>query len=369
MESIREKINSIFSIFKINAYVEEGNYNYGPTVLSFNITVDEGVNISRISKLSNNLKLRLKATTLRIQAPIPGKPWVGIEIPNDEPEVVYFRDIFAASFENKSVYDKYKSIDIPLGKDIFGNTKDFSLSVSPHLLVAGTTGSGKSVLINDILCSLLMTYKPNELRLILIDPKMVEFIQYANIPHLVTPVISDALKAKVALDRLVDKMEERFRQMSKAGVRNIEMWNKERTQKGLERIPYVVAIIDELADLMISSGKDVEISIARITQKARAAGIHMIIATQRPSTDVITGLIKSNIPTRIAFAVSSSIDSRTILDGGGAETLLGKGDMLVSLQGLVPFRAQASFIDDEEISLVTEHIKKQQETTYDPDFW
>ena len=369
MEQLRFSINNIFEIFKVNAYVEEGNYNYGPTVLSFNVTVGDGVNVARITKLSNNLKLRLKATTLRIQAPIPGKPWVGIEIPNDSPEIVFYKDVFSSLTNNREEDKKFKSIDIPLGKDIFGNYKEFSLSNSPHMLVAGTTGSGKSVLINVILTSILMTYKPNELRLMLIDPKMVEFVSYSHLPHLITPVINDSKQARVALEKLVQKMEERFKQMSEAGVRNIQSWNEVRVKKGLDRIPYIVVIIDELADLMVTAGKEVETAIARITQKARAAGIHIIVATQRPSTDVITGLIKSNIPTRIAFAVSSAIDSRTILDGGGAENLLGRGDMLVSLQGHLPFRAQSAFISDKEIDTVTKFIRKQDKKTYyDSDF-
>ncbi|NQX83634.1 MAG: DNA translocase FtsK [Mycoplasmataceae bacterium] len=368
MSLLKNDINSILETFKINAWVEEGNFNYGPTVLSFNVSVGVGVKVSRILKLADNFKLRLKATTIRIQAPIPGKPYVGIEIPNPNPETVFFKPIFDTSMSKRNPESKFHSIDVPLGKDIYGNVKDFSLTKSPHLLVAGTTGSGKSVLINVILTSILMNYKPEELRLLLIDPKMVEFVPYSNLPHLITPVIHDPKKSKVALDKLVEKMEQRFKEMAEYGVRNIESWNELRKSEGLPIVPYVVVIIDELADLMIVSGKEVEISIARITQKARAAGIHMIVATQRPSTDVITGLIKSNIPTRIAFAVSSSIDSRTILDGSGAEALLGRGDMLVSLQGMAPFRAQSPYVSDMEINLITRNIKQQQSPEFDPDF-
>ena len=342
-----ETINELFNNFNIGAKVI--GYEIGPTVTTYQIEVAAGTKITKVTKLEDNIKMELQAKDIRIQAPIPGKPYVGIEVPNNIRKIVSYKETF------KQVKSNDADLLIVAGQDTVGNVITFDLTSTPHMLIAGSTGSGKSVAINTIIISLLMKYTPEEVKMILVDPKMVEFTPYHNIPHLITPVITAPGDANLALKQAVNEMEKRYKLMSENGARNI----KELNAKLDEKLPYIVIVIDELADLMMVAAKEVEESIMRITQKARAAGIHMIVATQRPSTDIITGVIKSNIPSRIAFTVSSSIDSRTILDQVGAEKLIGLGDMLISLYGQLPFRGQGSYISMEEVDNVTEMIKKQ----------
>ena len=333
----------------------------GPSITQFQILPTPGTKVSKIVNLSNDIALNLAAKDVRIEAPIPGKSLIGIEIPNTVNELVTMKEVFVNDEDNSP-------LSVALGKDVSGESIFTRIDKTPHLLIAGSTGSGKSVCVNTIITSILLKNKPDKVKLIMIDPKMVELSIYDGIPHLLTSVVTDPIKAADVLHKVVLEMENRYREFARARVRNMEGYNKIAAKNpDYKELPYIVVIIDELADLMMVSSKEVEESIARIAQKARAAGIHMIIATQRPSVDVITGVIKTNIPSRIAFAVSSSIDSRTILDKSGAETLLGKGDMLyLSADSSKPVRIQGAFLSDEEVEKVVDYVKSQSEAQYDP---
>ena len=333
----------------------------GPSITQFQILPTPGTKVSKIVNLSNDIALNLAAKDVRIEAPIPGKSLIGIEIPNTINELVTMKEVFVNDEDNSP-------LSVALGKDVSGESIFTRIDKTPHLLIAGSTGSGKSVCVNTIITSILLKNKPDKVKLIMIDPKMVELSIYDGIPHLLTSVVTDPIKAADVLHKVVLEMENRYREFARARVRNMEGYNKIAAKDpDYKELPYIVVIIDELADLMMVSSKEVEESIARIAQKARAAGIHMIIATQRPSVDVITGVIKTNIPSRIAFAVSSSIDSRTILDKSGAETLLGKGDMLyLSTDSSKPVRIQGAFLSDEEVEKVVDYVKSQSEAQYDP---
>ena len=333
----------------------------GPSITQFQILPTPGTKVSKIVNLSNDIALNLAAKDVRIEAPIPGKSLIGIEIPNTVNELVTMKEVFVNDKDNSP-------LSVALGKDVSGEAMFTRIDKTPHLLIAGSTGSGKSVCVNTIITSILLKNKPDKVKLIMIDPKMVELSIYDGIPHLLTSVVTDPLKAADVLHKVVLEMESRYREFARTRVRNIEGYNKiAEKDPDYRELPYIVVIIDELADLMMVSSKEVEESIARIAQKARAAGIHMIIATQRPSVDVITGVIKTNIPSRIAFAVSSSVDSRTILDKSGAETLLGKGDMLyLSADSSKPVRIQGAFLSDDEVEKVVDFVKSQSEAQYDP---
>ncbi|MEG1550492.1 MAG: DNA translocase FtsK, partial [Ruthenibacterium sp.] len=334
----------------------------GPSVTRYELQPLAGVKISRITGLADDIALNLAAVGVRIEAPIPGKAAVGIEVPNKNGSSVNIRSILESP-----VFTQSKSpVTMALGKDIAGKNWAWDLVKMPHVLIAGSTGSGKSVCINAIIMSFLYKSSPEELKLIMIDPKMVELSDYNGIPHLLMPVVTEPRKAAGALGSAVAEMEKRYHLFAENGVRNIDGYNQMILKTGGEKMPYIAIIIDELADLMMVAGKEVEDYICRIAQKARAAGMHLIVATQRPSVDVITGLIKANIPSRIAFAVSSQIDSRTILDGAGAEKLLGKGDMLFMPVGASkPTRIQGTYVQDEEIRAVQEFIKKHAAADYD----
>ena len=335
----------------------------GPSVTRYEVQPMAGVKISRITSLADDIALNLAVADVRMEAPIPGKPAVGIEVPNHKKTAVSIRSIF----ESQSFLRMTSPLGIALGKDIAGVAQVTDLCKMPHLLIAGSTGSGKSVCVNSIIMSLLFRSSPEDVKLILIDPKVVELAEYNGIPHLLMPVVTEPRKAAGALGSAVQEMERRYRLFAENNVRDIKSFNKlAATDPMLEKMPYIAIIIDELADLMMVVGKDVEDSICRIAQKARAAGMHLIVATQRPSVDVITGLIKANIPSRIAFAVSSQVDSRTILDGAGAEKLLGMGDMLFMPVGAPkPIRIQGTFVRDEEISRVLDFIKQSATVQYD----
>ena len=332
----------------------------GPSITQFQILPTPGTKVSKIVNLSNDIALNLAAKDVRIEAPIPGKSLIGIEIPNTVNELVTMKEVFVNDKDNSP-------LSVAIGKDVSGEAMFTRIDKTPHLLIAGSTGSGKSVCVNTIITSILLKNKPDKVKLIMIDPKMVELSIYDGIPHLLTSVVTDPLKAADVLHKVVLEMESRYREFARTRVRNIEGYNKiAEKDPDYKELPYIVVIIDELADLMMVSSKEVEESIARIAQKARAAGIHMIIATQRPSVDVITGVIKTNIPSRIAFAVSSSIDSRTILDKSGAETLLGKGDMLyLSADSSKPVRIQGAFLSDDEVEKVVDFVKSQSKAQYD----
>ena len=338
----------------------------GPLVTTFEFKPAPNVKVSKILNLQDDLAMALSAETIRIQAPIPGKDVVGIEIPNDKFETIYLREIL----ESKLFKNSKSPLTVALGKDIVGKPFVTDLKKLPHLLIAGTTGSGKSVGINAMILSLLYRNSPENLKLILIDPKMLEFSIYNDIPHLLTPVIIEPKKAVTALANLVKEMERRYKLMAKEKVKNIDNYNqKAKTSKDLEHMPFIVVVIDELADLMMTAGKEVEYSIARLAQMARAAGIHIIVATQRPSVDVVTGLIKANLPARLSYRVGQKIDSKVILDAMGAETLLGRGDALFTppgINGLV--RLHAPWNTEEEIEEVVEFLKAQQEPTYDESY-
>ncbi len=344
----------------------------GPAVTEYELTVAAGTMISKVVNRNKEIALAMAAKDVMIQAPIPGRNTIGIEIPNPSITPVTLREVLESPQNLKSD----AKICAALGKDIMGTPKVFDLTKAPHLLVAGSTGSGKSVCINGIIASILMRYKPNEVKLVMVDPKKVELTNYNGIPHLLCPVVSDPKKASLTLQKVVNEMDQRFQKFSDSQVKNITGYNemidknnKKHPDHPMPRMPYIVVIIDELADLMLVAAKEVEDSITRITQLARAAGIHMIVATQRPSTDVITGLIKNNIPSRIAFAVASQIDSRTILDQRGAERLLGKGDMLFWPMGeSSPTRIQGAFINDEEIKRLIDYCCSQATAKYDEDF-
>ena len=342
----------------------------GPTVTQFEVAIKNGTKVSKITSISKEIALSLAAKDVRIEAPIPGKTTVGIEIPNKVTFGVQVREVL----ESKQKEMATMKIPVTLGKDINGNTCVCDLSKTPHLLVAGSTGSGKSVCINSFINSILVTKRPDEVKLLLVDPKKVELSNYNGIPHLLCPVVCDPKKASIALQNIVKEMEKRYDIFADEKVKNISGYNekiaalkkKNPEDNTLQLMSYIVVIIDELADLMLVASKEVEDSIMRITQMARAAGIHLIVATQRPSTDVITGVVKANIPSRISFAVASQIDSRTILDSGGAEKLLGKGDMLYKPMGEnTPLRIQGNFISDEEIERVIAYVSKEQAANYD----
>lgn len=347
------------SLENFNIKVEMEGANVGPRVTQYTLKPPAGTRLTKITALDNNLALDLAAHSIRIEAPIPGKRAVGIEVPNVKPAVVRLSSIL----QSKDWQDITSPLGFCIGKDISGAPVARALDKMPHLLVAGQTGSGKSVMINTILTSLLYRNSPSDLKLILVDPKQVELKPYDDIPHLLTPVITEPEKCISALKWTVAEMERRYTALSEARVRNIVEYNNQKKEEGM---PYIVIVIDELADLMMMAARDVEALIVRIAQKARAVGIHLILATQRPSVDVITGLIKANVPARIAFTVASQVDSRTIIDQIGAEKLLGEGDMLLLTADMPkPRRVQGAFISDEETNKVTDFIRKQREPQYD----
>lgn len=366
-----DKLTRVLNEFGVHAKVSE--IYIGPAVTKYELVLETGTRVNRISSLTDDIKMALAAKDIRIEAPIPGKSAVGIEIPNAEASTVPFRDVLKDVPEKK----KNSKLLVPLGKDVMGMSVYAELDKMPHLLIAGATGSGKSVCVNGIICSLLMRAKPDEVKLMLVDPKKVELSNYNGIPHLLSPVITDPKKAAKALRVVVMEMERRYEVFASANARNITSYNEyakmhnescEENDKK-EILPYIVVILDEVADLMMVASKDVEDCIMRISQMARAAGIHLIVATQRPSTDVITGVVKANIPSRIAFAVSSQIDSRTILDMAGAEKLLGKGDMLFSPMGAsAPIRVQGSYVSDEEVEAIVNFVSNQQQASFDDNF-
>ncbi len=337
----------------------------GPVVTTFEFKPAPNVKVSKILSLQDDLAMALKAQTIRIQAPIPGKDVVGIEVPNEDTQTIYLKEMLESEIFQNSI----SPLTMILGKDIVGKPFITDLKKLPHLLIAGTTGSGKSVGINSMILSLLYKNSPDNLRLVMIDPKMLEFSMYNDIPHLLTPVITKASDAINALANMVSEMERRYTLMSKTKTKNIENYNEKAKNEGYETMPYIVVVIDELADLMMTSGKDVEYSIARLAQMARASGIHLIVATQRPSVDVVTGLIKANLPSRLSYKVGQKIDSKIILDSMGAESLLGRGDMLFTppgMSGLV--RIHAPWSTESEIEKVVEFLKDQREVSYDMNF-
>ncbi len=361
IKDVVELLQSVLNDFGIQGKVVA--INIGPAVTQYELEIKAGTKLSKIVSLDKELALALAAKSVNIQAPIPGKKTVGVEIPNKKVTPVSVREILETV--PKTMSDS--KLLVTLGKDIMGKPIYCEINKTPHLLVAGSTGSGKSVCINSMLISLLMRSKPDEVKLVLVDPKKVELSMYNGVPHLLTPVVTDPKKANEVLKKIVVEMENRYELFERSGTKNIAGYNAYLQKKNNDKLlPYIVVIIDELADLMLVAAKEVEESIMRITQMARAAGIHLIVATQRPSTDVITGVVKANIPSRISFAVSSSIDSRTILDKTGAEKLLGKGDMLFMPQGEnVAIRVQGTFISDEEIKEVVDYTVKQQIAQYD----
>lgn len=356
-------IERVFNDFGMLAKVVE--VHVGPAVTQYEMTLQRGTKVNKVLSISREIALALAAKEVRIEAPIPGKNTVGIEVPNQNIIPVSMKEIMDAMVKNHKLDDS--KLAAPLGRDIMGNVKYVEINKTPHMLVAGATGSGKSVCINNIILSVLMRTTPDEVKMVLVDPKKVEFNVYDGIPHLLTPVVTDPKKASAALQKIVVMMDERYETFKNSNTKNITTYNeyvdkelKKKPDCGLRRMPFILVIIDELADLMLVAAKEVEESIMRITQLARAAGIHLIVATQRPSTDIITGVVKSNIPTRVSFAVSSSIDSRTILDMTGAEKLLGKGDMLYKpMDDNAPTRIQGSFVSDDEIARVVEFIKER----------
>lgn len=370
-QQVRENVRileSTFASFSIDAKVERAEI--GPSVTKYEIKPAVGVRVNRISNLADDLALALAAKDVRIEAPIPGKSLVGIEVPNSEVATVGFRELW-----EQAQLDPGKLLELPLGKAVNGQVRTFDLAKMPHLLVAGSTGSGKSVAVNGIIASILMKARPDQVKFLMIDPKMVELSVYNDIPHLLIPVVTNPRKASRALQKVVDEMEERYQRFSKVGARNIQGYNERVVAHNAESdikevpLPLIVVIVDELADLMMVASKEVEDAIIRLGQKARAAGIHMILATQRPSVDVISGLIKANVPSRVAFAVSSGTDSRTILDENGAEKLLGRGDMLFKpIDENHPVRLQGSFISDQAVETLVNFIKDQAEVDYDETF-
>ena len=371
IEANIEKLEKVLSSFNVTAKVVE--VHIGPTVAQYELEIASGTRVNKITTLSREIALALSKKDVRIEAPIPGKSTVGVEFANEKPTAVSFYEIMASKIMQQN---NDKKLMVPLGKSIMGDIGVCEINKMPHMLIAGTTGSGKSVCVNGIICSILMRAKPDEVKLAMVDPKVVELSVYNGIPHLMCPVVSDPKQAAILLQKMVAEMEKRYHQFSDSGTKKIEgyneyveKWNKQHPDAPKEKMPFIVVIIDELSDLMMVAAKEVEDSILRITQKARAAGIHLIVATQRPSTEVITGLIKANIPSRIAFAVGSGIDSRTILDQVGAEKLLGKGDMFFLPIGQnTPIRIQGSFINDDEIKKIIEFIIDQQKAQYDDKF-
>lgn len=368
---VRENIKILeatFASFGIKVTVERAEI--GPSVTKYEVKPAVGVRVNRISNLSDDLALALAAKDVRIEAPIPGKSLIGIEVPNSDIATVSFRELWEQSQTKAENF-----LEIPLGKAVNGTARAFDLSKMPHLLVAGSTGSGKSVAVNGIIASILMKARPDQVKFMMVDPKMVELSVYNDIPHLLIPVVTNPRKASKALQKVVDEMENRYELFAKVGVRNIagfnakvEEFNSQSEYKQIP-LPFIVVIVDELADLMMVASKEVEDAIIRLGQKARAAGIHMILATQRPSVDVISGLIKANVPSRVAFAVSSGTDSRTILDENGAEKLLGRGDMLFKpIDENYPVRLQGSFISDDDVERIVNFIKAQADADYDESF-
>lgn len=360
-------LESTFKSFGVDVIVKKAVL--GPTVTRYEVQPAVGVKVSRIVNLADDLALALAAKDIRIEAPIPGKPLIGIEVPNRTTSAVSFKDVML----HQDTKAKQADLAVPLGKDVTGAIISADLRKMPHLLIAGSTGSGKSVAINTIITSILMKSHPKDVKLVLIDPKMVELSVYNGIPHLLIPVVTDAKLAANALRKTVKEMERRYKLFAASGVRNITEYNnkveennQDKSNPAMEKLPYIIVIVDELSDLMMVAGHDVEDAIVRLAQMARAAGIHMILATQRPSVDVITGLIKANVPSRIAFAVSSGVDSRTIIDQVGAEKLLGRGDMLfLPIGASKPERVQGAFISVDEVEKVVDWVKQQQEAEYD----
>lgn len=364
IEAVKQNIATLEKVladFDIPGKIKE--CHIGPSVTQYELELKAGTKVNKLLSIQKEIALNLAAKDVRIQAPIPGKSTIGIELPNKVNSAVSFREILS-----KLPAPSEKSIlAVGLGKDIMGTVKWAEINATPHLLIAGATGSGKSVCINCVIASILMRARPDEVKLVMVDPKKVELSMYNGVPHLLTPVVTDPKKASIALKNIVAEMERRYQVFEDTKCKNISAYNKMcESNTDYVKMPYIVFIIDELADLMLVAAKDVEDSIMRITQMARAAGIHLIVATQRPSTDVITGVVKANIPSRISFAVSSSIDSRTILDQTGAEKLLGKGDMLFKPMGEnVPIRIQGAFVSDEELQKIVDYTISQQKANYD----
>lgn len=354
-------LEKVLADFDIPGKIKE--CHIGPSVTQYELELQAGTKVNKLLSIQKEIALNLAAKDVRIQAPIPGKSTIGIELPNPVTSPVSFREVLSKlpDVNEKSL------LAVGLGKDIMGSVKWAEINTTPHLLIAGATGSGKSVCINCVIASILMRTKPDQVKLVMVDPKKVELSMYNGVPHLLTPVVTDPKKASIALKNIVAEMERRYQVFEDTKCKNIGAFNKFcETNTDYEKMPYIVFIIDELADLMLVAAKDVEDSIMRITQMARAAGIHLIVATQRPSTDVITGVVKANIPSRISFAVSSSIDSRTILDQVGAEKLLGKGDMLFKPMGEnVPIRIQGAYVSDEELQKIVDYTISQQKANYD----
>ena len=362
-------LEQVLSDFDITGKVVAAHV--GPTITQYELEIKSGTKVSRILSLNKEIALALASKDVRIQAPIPGKSTIGIDIPNKVTTPVTLREVFELIPKEK---ESSKLLAV-LGKDIMGSPRFMEINKTPHLLIAGATGSGKSVCVNSIITTILMRSKPDEVKLVMIDPKKVELSMYNGAPHLLSPVVNDPKKASIVLKKIVEEMEKRYDLLSETGTKNIEGYNKLIQSKidsgdtSVKKLPYIVVLIDELADLMLVAAKEVEDSIMRITQMARAAGIHLIVATQRPSTDVITGVVKANIPSRISFAVSSGIDSRTILDMTGAEKLIGKGDMLFLPMGEGnPTRIQGSFVSEDEVQKIVDYTVKQQKAKYDETF-
>ena len=355
------KLEEILKVFEISGKIVQ--VNIGPTVTQYELDLKAGTKVNKLLGIQREIALAMAAKDVRIQAPIPGKNTIGIELPNKVNASVSFKEVLS----NMPEINEKTLLAVGLGKDIMGKVKWCEINATPHLLVAGSTGSGKSVCINCIIASILMRAKPDQVKLVLVDPKKVEFSMYNGVPHLLSPVVTDAKKASIALKNIVGEMERRYELLEHTKNKNITSYNKFcETHTEYQKLPYIVVIIDELADLMLVAAKEVEDSIMRITQMARAAGIHLIVATQRPSTDIITGVVKANIPSRISFAVSSQIDSRTILDMGGAEKLLGKGDMLFLPMGeSIPMRVQGAFVSEEELQKLVDYTISQQKAIYD----
>ena len=361
------KLEAVLRQFGVNTSVE--NVIIGPSITKYELKLESGIRVNKILQLQDDIKLAMACADIRIEAPVPGKSFIGIEIPNSTPSLVAFKDVYVDAFKDEKI--SANKLSVILGKDVAGNPVVCELDKMPHLLIAGATGSGKSVCINTIITTLLMRTHPDEVKLILVDPKKVELSIYNGIPHLAAPVVSDPKKAAKVLREVVSEMERRYDLFAGCNARNINSYNEHarlRNKDGeeMEILPYQVVILDEVADLMMVASKEVEDCVMRIAQMARAAGIHLIVATQRPSTDIITGVIKANIPSRIAFAVSSGVDSRTILDCSGAEKLLGKGDMLYSPMGSnSPIRVQGAYVSDEEVSEIVHYVTQQKEANYE----